>query len=91
MDSLALDSGANMPAIRAACPKMMAAIGYWQARDYRNPVIRFLATHHDMRPSRLSKCLNRKKLILGFSFLQAEHIWLMLLQPVCNQLNSQSY
>ena len=70
MDSLALDSGADMPAIRPACPEMMAAIGYGQARDYRNPIIRFLAAHHDMWPARLSKRLNWKKLILGLGFLQ---------------------
>jgi hypothetical protein len=82
MDSLALDSGADMPAIRPACPKMMAAISYGQARDYRNPIIRFLAAHHDMWPARLSKGLNWKKLILGLGFLQTKNVQIQRLKPV---------
>jgi hypothetical protein len=86
----AIDPGRDMTTIAAPDPILMSLVQEWQTRNDRHSIIAFLATIGVMRPACLGKRLCREMHILGLGFLKTQHIDVMILDKIQNQLNPQS-
>ena len=79
-----------MPAVSLFSPIPVLGLTKGKAGNYRHTIIGFLTTKGVMAPPRRRQRRRRKKPILGFRFMQAQHVDIGVIQEFDNQINAQA-